>query len=282
MVAGNLARGARRRLAMGLATVLGLAPQGFFIPYRHARSVRPEPYPALEAQFAAAAPRFLAILDAMDRHAGALAAMAGPAPRPRLDQAWFPSLDAAAAYAMVRAHRPRRIIEIGSGHSTRILAAAIAEGGLATALTCIDPAPRAALAGLPVEWLPAVLQAVPPDRFAGLAASDMLFVDSSHILMPGSDVDLVLNRILPRLPPGVLIHVHDVFLPDAYPASWTWRGYNEQSAVAALLQGGAYQLRFASRYVATRLQARLDAGIVARLPDRWAALASSLWLEKAA
>ena len=68
--------------------------------------------------------------------------------------------------------------------------------------------------------------------------------------MPGTDVDWLLNRILPALDAGVLIHVHDVFLPDPYPAGWAWRGYNEQQALAALLQGGGYAIRFASHYVA--------------------------------
>ena len=58
--------------------------------------------------------------------------------------------------------------------------------------------------------------------------------------MPGTDVDFLLNRILPALPAGVLVHVHDVFLPDDYPADWEWRGYNEQLGVAALIQGRGF------------------------------------------
>ncbi|MFX7914564.1 class I SAM-dependent methyltransferase, partial [Acinetobacter baumannii] len=81
--------------------------------------------------------------------------------------------------------------------------------------------------------------------FAALAAGDVLFIDSSHVLMPGSDVDLLFNQVLPRLKPGVLVHIHDIFLPDDYPASWGWRGYNEQQGVACLLQGG-WRLLWAS------------------------------------
>ena len=76
-----------------------------------------------------------------------------PPPAPRWDQDWFPRLDAAAAYAMVRTLRPRRIVEVGSGHSTRFLARAVADGGLATKIIAIDPRPRARITGLPVEWL---------------------------------------------------------------------------------------------------------------------------------
>ena len=71
-----------------------------------------------------------------------------------------------------------------------------------------------------------------------LAPGDVLSIDSSHILMPGTDVDILLNRVLPALPAGVLVHIHDVFLPDDYPPAWSWRGYNEQLGVAALVQGG--------------------------------------------
>ncbi|HEX6114775.1 MAG TPA: class I SAM-dependent methyltransferase, partial [Geminicoccaceae bacterium] len=116
--------------------------------------------------------------------------------------------------------------------------------------------------------------------FLGLRPGDILFVDSSHILMPGTDVDWLLNRILPGLTAGVLVHFHDVFLPDPYPAAWSWRGYNEQQAIAALLQGRTYDCLFASHYVATRLADRLERAVLSRLPRSADALESSLWLGK--
>jgi predicted O-methyltransferase YrrM len=272
-------RGRRRRLAMGLRTLLGGKAEGFFIPYRYAATVRPFDYPALEARFAAARDAFIELLAAIDVLEPELRRMTGPPPQPRFDQGWFPRLDAAATYALVRGLRPKRILEVGSGHSTRFLARAIADGGLATTLTCIDPAPRAALDGLPVRRLAHLLEEVPEAEFANLAAGDVLFVDSSHVLMPGSDVDRLLNRILPDLAPGVLVHFHDIFLPDPYPTGWAWRGYNEQQAVAALLQGG-WEIRFASHFVATRLAGRLASGVVAELPLLADAPESSLWLLK--
>ena len=66
---------------------------------------------------------------------------------PRFTQDWFPRLDAAAAYAMVRRARPSRLVEIGAGHSTRFMAQAVADGGLATQIVCIDPRPRIAIEG---------------------------------------------------------------------------------------------------------------------------------------
>jgi predicted O-methyltransferase YrrM len=265
---------------MGLTTLLGGKPRGFFIPHRYADQALRCAYPALEAVFAACWSTFEQVLAEIDALAPELRRLGGPAPAPRFDQDWFPALDAAAAYAMVCGLEPRRIVEVGSGHSTRFLARAIADRGLATALLCIDPEPRAALDGLPVRWLKTTLQHVPENCFTGLRAGDLLFIDSSHILMPGTDVDWLLNRILPALARGVLVHVHDIFLPDPYPQAWAWRGYNEQQAVAALLQGGGYAIRFASHYVASRRPDRLAAGVLAQLPHGLDGLASSLWLEK--
>ena len=265
---------------MGLATLLGGRARGFFIPHRYAAEARPCAYPALEPLFAASWPAFERVLAAIDELAPALHRLGGPAPAPRFDQDWFPALDGAAAYAIVSSLRPQRIVEVGSGHSTRFLARAITDRQLATRLLCIDPAPRASLRGLPVRWLEATLQRAPASCFADLQAGDLLVVDSSHVLMPGSDVDWILNRILPGLAPGVFVHLHDVFLPDPYPEIWAWRGYNEQQAIGALLQGGGYALRFASRYVATRRPERLVAGVLAQLPHGLDGLACSLWLEK--
>jgi predicted O-methyltransferase YrrM len=271
---------ATRRLWMGLVTLLGGRPRGFFIPHRYADRVAPCDYPALAALLAAHEEAFDRVLAEVERLAPALERLGGPPPAPRFDQGWFAPLDACVAYAMVSAHRPRRIVEVGSGHSTRFLARAIVDQALTTALVCIDPAPRATLRGLPVRWHNSTVQEAPESWFTDLAAGDLLFIDSSHILMPGTDVDWLLNRILPALAAGVLIHVHDVFLPDPYPASWGWRGYNEQQALAALLQGRGYAITFASHYVAQRRRAQLADGVLGRLPGGLAGLASSLWLEK--
>jgi hypothetical protein len=275
-------RGGRRRLGLGLATLLGPRARGFFIPYRYAAAVRPCAYPELEVRLLRRAAAFEEVLATIEQLGPRLRAFKGPPPAPRFDQDWFPGLDAAAAYAMVCRARPRRIVEVGSGHSTRFLARAIADRGLATELTCIDPAPRRPLEGLGVSWLGTIVQEAPESYFTSLAAGDLLFVDSSHVLMPGSDVDWIVNRILPAMKPGVLVHFHDVFLPDAYPAAWAWRGYNEQSAIAALIQGEAYEIEFASHLVASRWPELLSKGVLAELPRVEETFESSLWLRKRA
>ena len=141
--------------------------------------------------------------------------------------------------------------------------------GFACAVTCIDPQPRADIGRLPVTLHRRLFAATDAALADGLAPGDILLIDSSHVAMPGSDVDLLLNAVLPRLQPGVLVHLHDIFLPDPYPAGWGWRGYNEQVAVAGLLHGGGYAVRFSSRYLATRQAARVAQGTVASDSCPW-------------
>lgn len=276
---------AMRRLLMGLETVLGLRRRGFFIPYRYADTL-PGPggtelYAAALSALEARRPAFAEVIGLIDGYGAALEAIgAQAAPQPRWQQDWFPRLDAAAAYALVRRGRPNRIVEVGSGHSTRFLARAVADEGCATTITAIDPAPRAAIEDLGVEVIRRTLAQAGSAPFADLEAGDMLFIDSSHILMPGSDVDDVINRLLPALPKGVLVHIHDIFLPDDYPAAWAWRGYNEQSAVLALITGGGYELVFSSHFVVSRMQDSLAPTVLNKLAKPEGALETSLWLEK--
>jgi len=253
---------------------------GYFIPYRYAAATVPCDYPALEPLFVAAEPRFAAQLQRLDHHADAFARFGGEAPAPRFEQDWFPRLDACIAYAMVHAHQPRRIVEIGCGHSTRVMARAVGDAGLATHHLCIDPAPRARLGGLAVEHRALTVDRLDPTLVASLGPDDILFIDSSHIAVPGSDVDRLVNDALPRLPAGTLIHFHDVFLPHAYPAEWAWRGYNEQLLVAALLTGGGFELAFSSAYAVRHMRSSVDRSVAGKLPLVPGAVESSLWLRK--
>jgi hypothetical protein len=218
------------------------------------------------------------LLDLIEQYAPALESIGSASPpSPRWDQDWFPRLDAAAAYAMVRSLRPRRIVEVGSGHSTRFLARAVADGGLDTRITAIDPLPRAAIEKLPVEWLRSPVQRVA--AFPPLGENDILFIDSSHQLKPGSDVEFLLKAVLPMLPAGVRVHFHDIFLPDDYPPAWEWRRYNEQAAVASLIESDIFKVDFASHALVSRSPEKIT-GVLARLPLIPGAIESSLWLTK--
>jgi hypothetical protein len=278
-------RGRRRRTWFGLLTVLGLAKRGFYIPYRYAHRLpgpgeRPA-YPAAEARLAQAEARYRELLDGLARYRSALDAIGRELPpAPRWTQDWFPRLDAAIAYGLTRRERPRRIVEVGSGHSTRFFARAAADEGFACRITAIDPAPRADLSRLDVELIRAAVPGVGDEPFRDLAAGDVLSIDSSHVLMPGSDADHLYGRVLPALPAGVMVQIHDVFLPDDYPAEWDWRGYSEQLAVLQLVLGSDWEALFASHYVATRMASTVAASPVGGLPLAEGAYESSLWLRK--
>jgi predicted O-methyltransferase YrrM len=271
-----------RRLRLGLLTVTGLARRGFFIPYRYAETIAEHQpvYAELATIFATHEPAFTQTLRLIDDVGDALAGLWGPPPAPRWAQDWFPRADGAAAYAMVRRHKPARLVEVGSGHSTRFMAQAILDGGFSCDVTAIDPAPRATIDALPVRIIRQTVQGVANGVFESLAAGDVLFIDSSHLLMPGTDVDFLFNRVLPRLPAGVLVHIHDVFLPDDYPPAWRWRGYNEQLAVAGLLQGGGFTPLWSSHYAVSRMKDQVLESALARIPLPAGAIESSLWLRK--
>lgn len=267
-----------RRFRMAAQTALGWGAQGFFTPYRYAAEARPATgYPEIEAEFERRSEAMRGVLAEIDGLAEAMAAVGGAPPEPRWDQGWFATLDAAAAYAMVRFAPPKTIIEVGSGHSTRFLARGVRDSGSAARHVCIDPAPRADLLDLPVTWEKALLSDAHLALFDELEDGDIAFFDSSHILWPGLDVDLIFNRILPRLKSGVRVHIHDVFLPDPYPENWDWRGYTEQNGLSGWFMGGAYSIEFSSHYAATRLDGLSH---VAALPRHGAAIDSSLWMKK--
>jgi hypothetical protein len=274
-----------RRLGFGLSTLLGLKKRGFFIPYRYAEQVPPRArrpsYARLEPIFAAAEPTFAALIKSMGPYSAALEQIGKlPPPEPRWDQDWFPRLDGVALYVFVREARPLRIVEVGSGHSTRFAARAVRDGGLAADIVSIDPAPRADIAETGARLIRKTVQEAGLEPFAALGEGDILFIDSSHILMPGTDVDLLFNHVLPGLPRGVIVHVHDVFLPDDYPPEWEWRGYNEQLGIAGLIQGGGFRLLWSSHYAATRMSVAVATSVARTIALAPGAKEASLWMVK--
>ena len=272
-----------RKIRMGLSTLFG-KPQGFFIPYRYASSVptghRIEPYESVKQVFDGRREDMVDMLqNIVSFHTDLNAIGPDTPPEPRWNQSWFPPLDAAALYTLIRTIKPSTIIEIGSGHSSRFTARAIRDGGLSTRFIAIDPEPRAVIEGLPIDFHYQTVDGIDPHLFEQLRGGDILFIDSSHILLPGTDVDFLFNRILPRLPAGVLIHIHDICLPDPYPESWTWRGYNEQQGVVPLVTSGAYDVLFSSWY-ADRSLADKVSHAVGHFEKKKNAINTSLWIKK--
>jgi hypothetical protein len=148
---------------------------------------------------------------------------------------YFQGNDATTAWALTALTRPARIVEIGSGNSTKFFRHSIRSNGLDTRLVCIDPAPRTEISAIADEIHYKPVQQVSPEVFDALEPGDILFFDGSHLVVQGSDTQFVFLEILPRLPKGVLVHVHDINLPREYRYFYTSRLYGEQYMLAALL-----------------------------------------------
>lgn len=157
--------------------------------------------------------------------------------QPIRDNPMFPLLDCFAYWHICNRVRPKRIIEIGAGYSTFI-----AIHSTSATVTCIEPYPSTFLNKLLQSQPRATLiqkpvQEVSLSAFAGLEPNDILFIDSTHVLFPGSDLVQIFLHILPQIKPGVLIHFHDVSFPYESPRSLLFdsgRMYNELYLVAAL------------------------------------------------
>ena len=146
---------------------------------------------------------------------------------------------------MIRHFNPSTIMEIGSGNSTCLSAEALLknrkEFGTSNELIAIEPYPNKNLeGGFPglSKLIVDKVQNVPFTEFEKLKENDILFIDSSHVLQIGGDVQYEYLEILPRLKPGVIVHIHDIFLPAEYPKEWVLkrhRFWNEQYLLQAFL-----------------------------------------------
>jgi hypothetical protein len=239
-----------------ILTALG-KPRGFFTQYPYVEHMEVEvgPYPEVES-LCAKAP-YGRVLEEIRRHRDIISSFGHATNDPMLNRGMFPALDGMAAYACVRMFKPKRIIEIGSGDSTYFLARGVKDNGFGH-VTCIDPQPRREIIDLDVDFKPRLMRAADAVLADELEAGDILFIDSSHIMLPGMDVDIQFNRLFPRLKPGVLVHVHDIFLPDGYPIEWHARNYSEQNALVGWLFGSSFEIIWPGQYVFTRHRALVD------------------------
>jgi hypothetical protein len=198
----------------------------------------------------------------------------------------FSGLDPRLLFVLLRACRPRRLLEVGSGYSS-LLVADVNRRFLGNALdvTCIEPYPRPFLArgiaGI-TRLVQARVQDIDMAAFEALESGDVLFIDSSHVAKTGSDVNHLFFEVLPRLARGVLVHIHDIFLPHEYPREWVIaenRSWNEQYVLRALLLGGsAYEVVFGSAYACTRFPDLVVAAL--DRPDRALHGGGSFWMRK--
>lgn len=201
----------------------------------------------------------------------------------------YKALDAAILYSLVRKLKPRNIIEIGSGDSTRLISGAVraneAEGD-ACRYEAIDPFPcdyvRGGLAGLSRLRVEKI-EDVPLEDFERLGAGDILFIDSSHVLKTGGDVEYEYLELLPRLGGGVYVHIHDIYLPMEYPAEYFDRGYylTEQYLLQAFLAfNERFEVVWGSHFMHVEHPDLLREAVSAYGTDTW--LTCSFWIRSKA
>lgn len=167
----------------------------------------------------------------------------------------FEWMDGRMLFYFIKTHKPKKIIEIGSGWSTLLMYNTIKQFNLETKIICIEPYPLPWLVAMDkqgiIELHISNLQNTNLELFKGLNKNDICFIDSSHVVKYNSDCLYYLNNIFPILKEGVLIHIHDIFLPYEYPSSWLKEGrfWNEQYFVYAfLMNNNKFIIRFANTY----------------------------------
>lgn len=193
----------------------------------------------------------------------------GP-PRYHWNNDFWRGADALVHYGLLRRDKPRRVVEIGCGWSSLLMADALErnreEGSEPTVVDQIEPFPREELlSALPSHWTlhEAILQRADLELFDSLEAGDVCFYDGSHVARAGSDVVWFFFEVLPRLKPGVLIHVHDIFWPADYPDDWIFnRGqtWNEQYVLQAfLMYNGSFEPLICNALLYQRRKEALEA-----------------------
>lgn len=198
---------------------------------------------------------------------------------------WYGPVGGMFAYAMVRRLRPRRIVELGSGFSTLVLAEAARvnrSDGVDTSIATFDPYPSgvgaAGLDGVG-ELRELRAQDVPRAEFEALGDGDILFIDTSHVVRTGGDVNAMILEVLPTLAPGVHVHFHDIFLPYEVRRDWLEEGrwWTEQYLLQAFLAlNPAYEVVLGTHLLVRERRERLQR-LMGDLPLHWP---SAFWIRR--
>jgi len=149
--------------------------------------------------------------------------------QPQWENGYFSALDMMMLYSIVVKLKPNKIIEVGSGNSTKVIKAAVMDHDISTNITSIDPHPRATIDNVSDRIIRKGLEECDIDEICDtLSEGDILFIDNSHRVLPNSDAMVVFTEILHRLKAGVIIHIHDIYIPYDYPQFMCDRYYSEQ------------------------------------------------------
>lgn len=155
--------------------------------------------------------------------------------KPVWNNSFLPGLDIIGIYTMLTEVKPQKYVEIGSGNSTKVAYKAKIENNLQMEIISIDPMPRAEIDNLADTVIRKPFEDTDFSFLFDLQANDVLFVDNSHRILPNSDAMVFFMEILPKLNKGVIIHIHDIYLPYDYPQFMCDRFYSEQYGLAMYL-----------------------------------------------
>lgn len=172
---------------------------------------------------------------------------------PAWNNNFLPGLDIVALYTFIAELKPKRYIEVGSGNSTKVARRCINDQKLECRITSIDPYPRASIDHLSDKVIRYAFEQLKDYKLITeeMEAGDILFIDNSHRCLPNSDVTVFFMEVLPVLKKGVIVHVHDVYLPYDYPQDMCDRFYSEQYLLATALMANPqrYKILFPAFYI---------------------------------
>lgn len=206
-----------------------------------------------------------------------------------LNNEYFGPVSGEILYCMIRHFKPKRILEIGSGYSSYLIAQTILintekNGDSLCIYMSIDPYPNKVISnGFPglSKLIPKKVQQIPIKEFEKLEKNDILFIDSSHVLKIGGDLQYLYLEIIPRLKKGVIIHIHDIFLPMEYPPKWVLEDklfWNEQYFLQAFLMfNNNFEILFAGNYLFLNYSDKLNQAFDSFTNNR---SSSSFWIRK--
>jgi predicted O-methyltransferase YrrM len=132
----------------------------------------------------------------------------------------YGQIESEVLYCFMRSIQPRRVVQVGCGLSTAVMLRALADQGTTSQIVCIDPYPNEFLKQLAaknaIQLIALKAQDVELSLFQLLSAGDLLFIDSTHTVGPGSEVNRMILEVLPRLSAGCYVHFHDIYFPYDY------------------------------------------------------------------
>lgn len=155
--------------------------------------------------------------------------------RPFWNNKFLPGLDMVTLFTLLASKKPKRYLEIGSGNSTKVAHEAKLKENLTTEIISVDPFPRAEIDNLANVVIREPFENTTLSIAEKLEAGDFLFIDNSHRVLPNSDATVFFMEVLPALKKGVIVQIHDIYLPYDYPQFMCDRFYSEQYTLAAFI-----------------------------------------------